>query len=246
MKDNVVDLDFQLINAVLYNNIEKVKLLLEKGADPNIQNENGYTALSIAKIKEYNDIIELLENYQKYRIKFCFVSEKAKKIYNNKPPVYASKKASGFDLRAVSFDNSYDQFGAIHNAEERKSGLPTSVESYTLYSKRRILVKTGIKINIQSDKLTELQIRSRSGLTLKSGLIVLNGIGTIDQDYTGEIGVILYNAGVLHQDIEIGDRIAQGVFNPLFQAFFEEITIEEFDLNTTERGSNGFGSTGSN
>jgi dUTP pyrophosphatase len=92
----------------------------------------------------------------------------------------------------------------------------------------------------------ELQIRSRSGLASKNGIYVLNGIGTIDNDYRGEIGVILYNTGHEVYEIKLGDKIAQGVFNPPQQVDFQEISQEEFEATCcdTKRGSGGFGSTG--
>ena len=112
----------------------------------------------------------------------------------------------------------------------------------------RILVKTGIRISmpIIGTEIMELQIRSRSGLALKQGLCVLNGIGTIDNDYRGELGVILHNAGNRAVEINIGDRIAQGVFNPLQQCIWQKVSEEDFDQNfcNTQRGSGGFGSTG--
>lgn len=177
-------------------------------------------------------------------VQFCFTSEEARNVYNALSPKYENPLASGFDLRAVSFDASFDQFGAIHNVEKREDMNPPSVISYTLFSQRRILVKTGIRIAIDNSSLTELQIRSRSGMTLKQGLIVLNGIGTIDMDYRGELGVILYNSSIDKQVINIGDRIAQGVFNPLCQADFQEISLEAFNTLDTKRGNGGFGSTG--
>jgi dUTP pyrophosphatase len=110
------------------------------------------------------------------------------------------------------------------------------------------LVKTGIRISmpIIQNEIMELQIRCRSGLSLKNGASVLNGIGTIDNDYTGELGVILHNAGNKAFTVNIGDRIAQGVFNPLQQCVWQEVSEEEFEKSfcNTERGSGGFGSTG--
>jgi dUTP pyrophosphatase len=99
---------------------------------------------------------------------------------------------------------------------------------------------------VMENTIMELQIRSRSGLALKHGICVLNGIGTIDNDYTGELGVILYNAGHEPFTINIGDRIAQGVFNPLKQCIWQEVSEKDFEANfcNTKRGSGGFGSTG--
>lgn len=86
----------------------------------------------------------------------------------------------------------------------------------------------------------ELQIRPRSGLSFKTGLMVLNSPGTIDSDYRGEIKIILGNLGEKDEVILHGDRIAQAVLAPVIQGNFEEVT----HVTETERGSGGFGSTG--
>ena len=90
----------------------------------------------------------------------------------------------------------------------------------------------------------ELQIRSRSGLSLKHGIAVLNGVGTIDSDYRGEIGVILINYGENEFTINNGDRIAQGVLNSIFN--LNTINLNKVDVinNNTIRGTSGYGSSG--
>ena len=85
----------------------------------------------------------------------------------------------------------------------------------------------------------EGQVRSRSGLA-SQGIIVMNQPGTIDSDYTGEVGVLLLNMSPTPVTFQRGDRIAQLVFNKVEQATFEESA----ELTETERGSGGFGSTG--
>jgi dUTP pyrophosphatase len=86
----------------------------------------------------------------------------------------------------------------------------------------------------------ELQVRPRSGTSLKTGLRVANAPGTVDSDYRGEVCVIMTNTGDQMYYINKGDRIAQGVICPVFQVEFEETDT----LDDTSRGSNGFGSTG--
>jgi dUTP pyrophosphatase len=100
------------------------------------------------------------------------------------------------------------------------------------------LVPTGVALAIPADY--EGQIRPRSGLATKAGVTVLNAPGTIDSDYRGEIGVILINHGETPFDIVRGARIAQIVFARVIRAALFEIA----DLDATERGINGFGSTG--
>lgn len=111
-------------------------------------------------------------------------------------------------------------------------------EDLTLATNESILVPTGIAVSIPQG--FEIQIRPRSGLAAKKGISVLNTPGTIDADYRGEIKVILINHGNEPFVIRNGDRIAQMVVCPIVQAKFEQVD----ELNDTERGSGGFGSTG--
>lgn len=102
----------------------------------------------------------------------------------------------------------------------------------------RTLIPTGLSIALPQD--TEAQIRSRSGLALKNGVVVLNAPGTIDADYRGEIGVILINLGQDPFTVERGQRIAQMVFSRYETVKWEVVK----DLPETQRSSGGFGSTG--
>ena len=99
-------------------------------------------------------------------------------------------------------------------------------------------VSTGFAIAIPEG--FEAQVRPRSGLALKRGLLVPNAPGTIDSDYRGELQVILMNAGTEPVVIERGDRIAQLVVAPVVRATFEEVE----ELDSTDRGAGGFGHTG--
>lgn len=101
-----------------------------------------------------------------------------------------------------------------------------------------ILIPTGIYLSIPVGY--EGQIRARSGLALKHGITLANGIGTIDSDYRGEIGVILVNLSKKEYIINKGDRIAQLVFIKYESVKFEEVE----KLDNTVRGSSGFGHTG--
>lgn len=113
-----------------------------------------------------------------------------------------------------------------------------SVDEIIIKAGERALVKTGFAIALPSG--FELQVRPRSGLALKNGITVLNSPGTVDSDYRGEIMVILINHSNEDFLIKKGDRIAQGVVQAVLQARFEEVA----ELDNTERGSGGFGSTG--
>lgn len=100
------------------------------------------------------------------------------------------------------------------------------------------LVPTGIAVAIPEGY--EGQVRPRSGLALKHGIGMLNGPGTIDADYRGEIGIILFNFSDRPFPVHRGDRIAQLVFAKLAKAGFRKVNA----LNETRRGSGGFGHTG--
>ncbi len=129
-------------------------------------------------------------------------------------PTYASAGAAGMDLLA-----------AIN-------------EPVTLAPLTRRLVPTGIAIALPPGY--ELQIRPRSGLALKHGITLPNTPGTIDEDYRGEIQVILLNASDEHFVVTPGMRIAQAVLAPVVRAAWDEVLT----LDETARGAGGFGSTG--
>lgn len=131
------------------------------------------------------------------------------------PPEYASDLAAGADLRAA---------------------LETTM---TLAPGERAVVPTGLTLEIPPG--FEAQVRARSGLALKKGLALANGVGTIDADYRGEVGVILVNLGAEPVTLARGERIAQLVVAPVVRALFERAP----ELNGTARGAGGFGSTGS-
>ncbi len=113
-----------------------------------------------------------------------------------------------------------------------------ALDDAVLHVGERKLIGTGLAMAM--DAGYELQIRPRSGLALKHGISVLNTPGTVDSDYRGEIKVLLINMGEEPFVIKAGERIAQGVIKEVIQGVFE--CVEELDQ--TERGTGGFGSTG--
>jgi dUTP pyrophosphatase len=132
----------------------------------------------------------------------------------NPLPSYQTEHAAGMDLYAA---------------------IP---ETIVLRPGQRILVPTGIAIALPDGY--EAQIRPRSGLAIKHGITLLNSPGTIDSDYRGEIKLIVINHGHLVVRIHQGDRMAQMIISPVTRANL--ITVS--DLDQTDRGSGGFGSTG--
>jgi dUTP pyrophosphatase len=109
---------------------------------------------------------------------------------------------------------------------------------FVLHPGERALVPTGLALEIPAGY--EAQVRPRSGLALRHGISLVNTPGTIDADYRGEVGIILINHGKEPFTVEPGERIAQLVFARFERAQFQEVE----ELGATERGSGGFGHTG--
>ena len=151
-----------------------------------------------------------------------------------KPVTVKVKKLSHYD---ESFPlPSYETAGAA-GADVRAS-LGTG-EKLLIKPGERVLIPTGLSMEIPMGY--EVQVRPRSGLSFKTGLMVLNSPGTIDSDYRGEVKIILGNLGKNDEVINHGDRVAQLVLAPVTQALYEVSTDE---LTETARGAGGFGSTG--
>jgi dUTP pyrophosphatase len=116
-----------------------------------------------------------------------------------------------------------------------------SIEQITIPAFGRALVPTGIVLDIPEG--FEVQIRSKSGLALNQGLMVLNSPGTIDQEYIGEIKVIIFNTNNHSVVVERGMKVAQAVLSNVVSGKF--VTLNKIEnVDQKERGSNGFGSTG--
>lgn len=131
-----------------------------------------------------------------------------------KLPEYKTLDSAGMDLKAFLAD------------------------SITIKSLQRTLISTGLFIEIP--KGFEGQIRARSGLAIKHGISLVNGIGTIDSDYRGELKIAIVNLSNEPFTIHNGDRVAQLVINK-----YERIDLIEVEtIDETERGTGGFGSTG--
>lgn len=136
----------------------------------------------------------------------------------------------------VKYDK--DAFGPPKYAHQDDSGADIhAAEAGTINPRDRMTVRTGIHLRLPPGY--EVQVRSRSGLAHKKGVFVLNSPGTIDNGYTGEVCVIIYNAGDYPFHFERGDRLAQLVVAPVMQAQFQVIEA----LEGTDRADAGFGST---
>jgi dUTP pyrophosphatase len=158
-------------------------------------------------------------------------------------------KDLGIDLEELSELNS--KINLEYSSEDNKilSYAYPSDSGFDLYASEevhlspfgRALVPTGVRINIPENY--EIQIRSKSGLAINKGLMVLNSPGTVDQGYTGEIKVIIFNTSDLAQTIEKGTKVAQAVLSMCISGrYVDLIKVEE--INSKDRNENGFGSTG--
>lgn len=141
------------------------------------------------------------------------------KIYSKSGelPRYETENSAGLDLRAL-----LDEPMIIKPME-------------------RVLIPTGIFLEIPNG--FEGQVRARSGLSIKHGLTMVNGVGTVDSDYRGELKVPMINLGSEEFKVDSGDRIAQIVFAKYETVSFEAVSSTE-ELEKTERGAGGFGHTG--
>ena len=153
----------------------------------------------------------------------------------NQLPRYETPESAGCDLRAeLNLVNEK----LLFNAKTVRT-LENVVTELIIYPGGRALIPTGIKMALPVG--FEAQVRPRSGLALKYGITVLNTPGTIDSDYRGDVGVVLINHGTEPFVVNQGDRIAQLVITQITQVQF--VPVDE--LQETNRGTGGFGSTGS-
>jgi dUTP pyrophosphatase len=158
-------------------------------------------------------IEELEKGFEEYSPKLDVGYEML--VEDMKSPSYAYETDSGFDL-----------FSTIETILEPLE---------------RVLIPTGLKIDIPENY--EVQVRTKSGLAFNRGLMVLNSPGTVDQGYTGEIKVILFNASNQQNKIEKGMKIAQAVVCPVINGKWINLVRKE-KVGSKDRNENGFGSTG--
>lgn len=186
-------------------------------------------------------IVKVLENIKtpvgdvQYTLGECIDTQNLKFVNksNNPDPVYANDGDSGFDLRA--WIDCEDGKGLCGDSEDNQLYI-------SLAPLERRMIHTGLYFELP--KHTELQVRPRSGTSLKQGLIVLNTPGTVDEKYRGEVCVIVINLSNEFIKIHNGDRIAQAVLKPVYNFYLTSLEkVSEINENTG-RGKNGFGSSG--
>lgn len=155
-------------------------------------------------------------------------------------PKYQSEGAVGMDVIANSIIKVFKGDVEITGEKLKKIKEGFKERGYIkLRPFERMLFGTGVTL-AKMDNDLEIQVRSRSGKALKQGLIVINQPGTIDPDYRGEIGVIIYNSSPFLNKIELSERIAQLVVNEIVKPKIEVVS----EVSKTKRGFDGFGSTG--
>ncbi len=167
------------------------------------------------EIKMAIDLAEKVKDYEPNPMETKKIEIKYVNTTDFKNPSYANEGDSGFDLRA------------------NENGVLDPMD--------RVLIPTGLFFELP--KGYELQIRPRSGLAYKHGITVLNSPGTVDNGYRGEIKVLLINLSKKRFSWNKGERIAQGVVSHRIGGDFGEL-LEVKNLDSTERGENGFGSSG--
>ena len=147
-------------------------------------------------------------------------------------------KSVGVKIRRLPHGEGLDLPGYATLGAAGADILAAVQETVVIGPGKRALIPTGFCIALPEGY--ELQVRPRSGLALKSGITLPNSPGTIDEDYRGEVGVIILNTGDAPFEVTRGMRIAQAVLAPVVRAAWEEVD----DLSKTSRGAGGFGSTG--
>jgi dUTP pyrophosphatase len=151
--------------------------------------------------------------------------------------IYRNAKTKTVEVELVHEDATFPKY-----AYPSDSGFDLhSTQDLTIGPFGRILVPTGIKVSFEEGY--EIQVRPKSGLAIKQGLTVLNTPGTVDQGYTGEIQVIVFNTNNYTVMIPKGMKVAQAVLCPVINGKY--VRFEQVDtLDEKDRGDNGFGSTG--
>ncbi len=189
--------------------------------------------MSNESIKEFEDLRNLL-----------LQEEDGFEAYNNLLTMLGIENSTIENIFPNKLDLEY-----VSETEKELSYAYPSDSGFDLYSAEEIelgpfgraLVPTGVRFNLPEGY--EIQVRSKSGLAINQGLMVLNSPGTVDQGYTGEIKVIIFNTTQELIDISKGQKIAQGVLSPVVCGKW--ITLKKVkNVEDKDRSDKGFGSTG--
>lgn len=197
----------------MFNNIKKLREL--KKQMKSFDFENLDSEMTKQMMKEMGLDEDFLEKQTNELFKFKHRLKFTKIHPDAVEPKYNYETDSGFDLH--------------------------SIEEVEIAPFGRKLIRTGLKFSIPNG--CEIQVRPKSGLALKQGLTVLNTPGTVDQGYTGEIMVIVFNANAVSFKIEKGMKIAQAVLCPVYNGKMVDLH-QVIEIDEKDRGDKGFGSTG--
>lgn len=198
----------------------------------NPENYNFYNE----KMKEIDEIMKLtkddeVDDFDSIMDEFGIDFSEIEKAFNEYEPT--------LDLGYTKLnENAIDPF---YNYSSDSGFDLYSTEEIEIPSFGRVLVPTGLSFDIKDGY--EIQVRSKSGLALKQGLMVLNSPGTVDNGYTGEVQVIVFNTNNHPVTITKGMKVAQAVLSPVVNGKWVNLVMRE-KINEKERGENGFGSTG--
>ena len=198
----------------------------------NPENYNFYNE----KMKEIDEIMKLtkdddVEDFDSIMDEFGVDFSEIEKAFNEYEPT--------LDLGYTKLnENAVDPF---YNYSSDSGFDLYSTEEIEIPSFGRVLVPTGLSFDIKDGY--EIQVRSKSGLSIKQGLMVLNSPGTVDNGYTGEVQVIVFNTNNISITITKGMKVAQAVLCPVVNGKWVNL-VEKEKINEKERGNNGFGSTG--
>ena len=187
-------------------------------------------------------------NQEQFNIKLDELSKMLKEIDNE------GEKNLNLDIGEIEgdFEKIFDGKITIkyksNNDKELKYNYPSD-SGFDLYSNEevkipafgRALIPTGISVDLPQDY--EIQVRSKSGLAINQGLMVLNSPGTVDSGYQGEVKVIIFNTTNEVVKIEKGQKVAQAVFCPVVNGKWVNLT-KISEIGKKDRNDNGFGSTG--
>jgi dUTP pyrophosphatase len=195
---------------------------------------------------EEEDDFDLQEEMDK--IKFSLMKESNENLYKE------ISEDFGIDLRGLEDEmkKSLSKVDLSYTSDDPLVKLKYNYitdSGFDLYSTKdiliegfgRALVPTGIRFDIGEG--FEIQVRSKSGLALKQGLMVLNSPGTVDEGYTGEVQVIIFNTNKESFQITKGMKVAQAVLSKCFSGRVVNL-VKVDNINDKDRGDNGFGSTG--
>jgi dUTP pyrophosphatase len=204
-----------------------------------MENRENYSEEELNILKQYFNTTDEDENINQEDME-AFIQN----MFGMTMEEYSGTIESAMKTKTLGFKKlSPDAIEPKYNYDKDSGFDLYSIEDVTLYGLSRVMISTGLAFDIPDG--FEIQIRPKSGLAINYGITVLNTPSTIDGGYVGEVKVILFNASKEPYQVVKGMKIAQAVLCPVQQGKY--VAFENLDeLPQTDRGGNGFGSTGLN